>query len=212
MNKEYKRNRTGAESMNRGSEHRRGGRGTGGRGTGGRGMGGRGTGGRGTGGRGTGVRQKRVLNREELELILLSLVGQKAQHGYELIRSIKILTEGVYAPSPGMVYPTLRALEEKKFSISTEADNGRNTFGITEQGREHLAGQAELLADIEQRLRDLPNNTAQQIAPIERAMANLEMVLDHAVDGAEQSRIYDIVSIIDQAASKIERPPEDNEK
>ncbi len=65
---------------------------------------GEGAGRRGRGGRG------RMFASGELRLVVLALVGEQPRHGYELIKAIEELAGGVYAPSPGVVYPTLNLL------------------------------------------------------------------------------------------------------
>ena len=48
----------------------------------------------------------------ELRLVLLKLIADEPRHGYQLIKAIEELTEGDYAPSPGVVYPTLTMLDD----------------------------------------------------------------------------------------------------
>ena len=48
----------------------------------------------------------------ELRLVLLKLIADEPRHGYELIKAIEEMTGGEYAPSPGIVYPTLTMLED----------------------------------------------------------------------------------------------------
>src|SRR3954468_7189256 len=59
-------------------------------------------------GRGRGRRP--VVESGELRLVLLKLIADEPRHGYDLIRAIEELTGGEYAPSPGVVYPTLTLL------------------------------------------------------------------------------------------------------
>ncbi|RZJ32272.1 MAG: PadR family transcriptional regulator, partial [Brevundimonas sp.] len=75
----------------------------------GRGWPGGGFGGRG-GHRGGG---KRLLARGDLRWLILSLIAEDGPaHGYELIKAIETRMGGAYAPSPGVIYPTLTLLEE----------------------------------------------------------------------------------------------------
>ena len=50
---------------------------------------------------------RRMFDGGELRLVLLKLIADEPRHGYDLIREIEELTGGAYAPSPGVVYPTL---------------------------------------------------------------------------------------------------------
>ncbi len=65
----------------------------------------------GGGGRGRGGR-RRMFDAGELRLVLLKLIADQPRHGYDLIRAIEELTHGAYAPSPGVVYPTLTMLQD----------------------------------------------------------------------------------------------------
>ena len=62
------------------------------------------------GGRGGG--RRRMFESGELRLVLLKLIADEPRHGYDLIRAIEELTGGEYAPSPGVVYPTLTMLQD----------------------------------------------------------------------------------------------------
>src|SRR5438128_1260199 len=65
-------------------------------------------GGWGPGGRHGGRGGRRGMFRPgELRLVLLKLIADQPRHGYDLIQSIEEMTGGEYAPSPGVVYPTL---------------------------------------------------------------------------------------------------------
>ena len=55
--------------------------------------------------------RRRMFDSGELRLVLLKLIADQPRHGYDLIRAIEELTNGAYAPSPGVVYPTLTMLQ-----------------------------------------------------------------------------------------------------
>ena len=139
--------------------------------------------------------------RSELRLLFLSLMTSEPCHGYELIRAIKARSAGAYAPSPGIVYPTLAELNDSKLIAEAEGESGRKVFAITADGQAEVAGKADELEQLNMRLAALATQEAEQNAPIRRALANLEMVLVNA--NAEQT--HDVVALIDDAAQKIER-------
>ena len=56
--------------------------------------------------------RRRMFESGELRLVLLKLIADEPRHGYQLIKAIEELTEGDYAPSPGVVYPTLTMLDD----------------------------------------------------------------------------------------------------
>ncbi len=69
------------------------------------------------------------------QLLILQLLSEKPSYGYELIKSIEERLSGGYAPSPGVVYPTLTLLEERGFAKVVEpSEGGRKTYAITDAG------------------------------------------------------------------------------
>lgn len=90
----------------------------------------------GRGGRGG----SRVFGHGGLRFVLLQLIADKPAHGYELIKAIEDRLGGSYAPSPGVVYPTLTLLEEMGYlSVETADTGGRKRYSITASGRDFLA-------------------------------------------------------------------------
>ena len=112
--------------------HGRGGRG--GHGFGRPGFGRRGEGGPGDerGGR------RRMFESGELRLVILLLIEAEPRHGYDLIREIETRTGGAYAPSPGVVYPTLALLEDVGHAEARAAEGAKKLFAITPSGVAHL--------------------------------------------------------------------------
>ena len=86
---------------------------------------------------GRGGRRRRVFDSGELRLILLKLIADQPRHGYELIRAIEELSGGFYAPSPGVIYPSLTYLEEIGHA-EVEAEGNRKLYRITDAGKQHL--------------------------------------------------------------------------
>ncbi len=96
--------------------------------------------GRGGGRRG---RRGRMFESGELRLVLLKLVADEPRHGYDLIRAIEDLTGGEYAPSPGVVYPTLTLLQDMGLIDEAESEGSRKPFQVTDEGREHLEDRSD---------------------------------------------------------------------
>jgi DNA-binding PadR family transcriptional regulator len=94
----------------------------------------------GLGGRGFGMARK--LTSVDLQLLILALLADKPQHGYEIIKLLDERTKGFYVPSPGMVYPALTYLEEIGHA-TVEAAGTRKLYHITDAGREHLEANRE---------------------------------------------------------------------
>ncbi len=58
---------------------------------------------------------------------------------------------GVYAPSPGTIYPRLARLEEEGL-VTHDEENGRKVYRITEAGREELRSRGDELDELEEEL------------------------------------------------------------
>ena len=100
----------------------------------GRGFGWRGGGGMGGG---DGMRVGRMLAQGDLKLIALALIEQQPRHGYDIIKALEERTAGFYAPSPGVVYPTLTYLEEVGH-VTSQPEGAKKLYAITEAGRAWL--------------------------------------------------------------------------
>jgi DNA-binding PadR family transcriptional regulator len=83
------------------------------------------------------VRAGRMLAQGDLRLIALALIAEQPRHGYEIIKVLEDKTEGWYAPSPGVVYPTLTYLEEAGY-VTVQADGAKRLYTITAEGRAYL--------------------------------------------------------------------------
>ena len=151
--------------------------------------------------------RRRVFDGAELRLVLLKLVEDQPRHGYELIKAIEALSGGVYAPSPGMVYPTLTLIADEGL-VDEVPEGARKRFAITDAGRKVLADAAETVAGAMERLETLAKMSERtDSAPVRRAMRNLHMALHTrlAQEGSDREAQLQIAAILDEAASKVER-------
>jgi len=92
-----------------------------------------------------------VFRHGRLRLYLLRLLDEEPRHGYEVIRLLRDRFMGVYAPSPGTIYPRLARLEEEGL-VTHDEENGRKVYRITEAGREELRKRGDELNELEQEL------------------------------------------------------------
>src|ERR1700741_1975696 len=76
------------------------------------------------------MRAGRMLAQGDLRLLALALIAEQPRHGYEIIKVLEDKTEGWYAPSPGIVYPTLTYLEEAGY-VTAQADGAKRLYNIT---------------------------------------------------------------------------------
>ena len=87
----------------------------------------------------------RMLASGDLRLVALFFIEQQPRHGYDLIKAVEERSNGVYSPSPGIVYPALTYLEEAGY-VTSAADGNKKLYTITEEGRTHLSENREAVA------------------------------------------------------------------
>ncbi len=161
----------------------------------------------GGGPRGRGER-RRMFDGGELRLVLLKLIGDQPRHGYDLIREIEALSGGAYAPSPGVVYPTMTLLLDMGLAEEQASEGPRKLLAITEADRTHLAERVDEVSVAIGRLTALAKvNERTEAGPVRRAMGNLKQALHDCLsrEGTTRETQLEVARILDEAVSKIER-------
>ncbi len=148
-------------------------------------------------------RLARFLEHGDLKMLILHLINEKPRHGYEIIKAIEDLAGGAYAPSPGVVYPTLTLLEELG-QVSSTTEGTRKSFAITEAGAAALAANQEAVNMVLARIAAAQPREA--AAPVIRAMENVKTALRLKLgrDSAPAELSRKIADVLDAAARQIE--------
>jgi DNA-binding PadR family transcriptional regulator len=159
------------------------------------------------GGRRGGRGRSRLFGPGELRLVLLHLIAESPRHGYELIKAMEELTGGNYAPSPGVVYPTLSLMTDEGVAAEQAGEGSRRSFAATEAGRKELSERAEEVAGLLDRLKGVAESEPRSAPPIGRAVANLMAALrGRAMAGDfDKELTHQIAEVLDEAARRIER-------
>ncbi len=147
-------------------------------------------------------RLARFLEHGDLKMLVLHLISEKPRHGYEIIKAIEDLAGGAYAPSPGVVYPTLTLLEELG-QVTAATEGSRKSYAITPAGTEVLAAEQNTVKAI--LLRIAAAQPREAAAPVIRAMENIKTALRLKLGREttpEQNR--KIADVLDLAARQIE--------
>jgi DNA-binding PadR family transcriptional regulator len=103
-----------------------------------------------------------VFRHGRLRLYLLKLLDESPRHGYEVIRLLQDRFMGVYAPSPGTIYPRLARLEEEGLVTHDEAD-GRKVYHITDKGRAELHARHGDLTELEEEITASVRDIAREV-------------------------------------------------
>jgi len=73
------------------------------------------------------------IRRAFLKYIVLKIIKDKPTHGYEIIKTVELRSNGRWTPSAGSIYPILEGLESKGFIQSEEIER-RKVYAITPKG------------------------------------------------------------------------------
>jgi len=147
----------------------------------------------------------------DLKYVILDMIKDKPRYGYEIIRALEERSHGFYAPSPGVVYPTLQMLEEMGYIKGTEQD-GKKTYGITKEGLQFLTERQASTDEIRSHLRHHwnPENVA-EIGAIWAELSKFHSLFGprlHRIDAVRMRRIRETIS---RAYSEVEKIVEEKE-
>jgi len=127
---------------------------------------------------GFGGDRERLFDSGELRLVILQLVAEKPSYGYEIIKAIEERLSGGYAPSPGVVYPTLTLLEEEGYATVSSTEGNKKLYTVTELGTELLKTNEPTLKAIFGRMEQAGKAFGRGRSPqIMRAIMNLKFAL-----------------------------------
>lgn len=110
---------------------------------------------------GEGKRRGRMLDQGMLRFVVLKRLAEQPRHGYDLMKLLQEQSQGVYIPSPGMIYPMLSLLEDQGY-VSTTVEGNKRLYALTEQGRHLLQQNLSLAVAIEERLATLGNDAVER--------------------------------------------------
>ena len=165
------------------------------------------------------MRARRMLAQGDLRLIALALIAEQPRHGYEIIKLMEEKTAGWYAPSPGMVYPTLTYLEEAGH-VTAQTEGAKKLYTITPEGRAYLEENRAFVDAVLERLgaigeraahmrrRDDEERNARDDDSLPRSVRGAFQDLSEAVrdllkhDREAKARVIDV---IDRATSELRK-------
>src|SRR5580700_1019160 len=156
---------------------------------------------------GGGGGRERHFDNGELRFVILQLIADKPSYGYEIIKAIEERLSGAYAPSPGVVYPTLTMLEEEGYATVSSTEGNKKLYEATQRGLEYLKENKVTLKAIFGRMEEAGKAFGRGRSPqIMRAIMNLRYALKIRTERSNLSpeQVRKIAEAIDAAARVID--------
>jgi DNA-binding PadR family transcriptional regulator len=151
--------------------------------------------------------RERLFDNGHLRILILQLIADKPNYGYEIIKAIEEKLAGGYAPSPGVVYPTLTLLEEEGFATVASTDGSKKMYAATEEGKAYLKENQVTLKAIFGRIEHAGKVFGRGRSPqVQRAIMNLKFALKMRMSRGDlnAAQLGKIAEIIDGAARAID--------
>jgi len=143
--------------------------------------------------------ERKAIARRAFRLMVLKVLENDKMNGYEVIRTMESLFGGNYAPSPGLVYPTLRVLE-KEGLVSSEKIGGSRYYWLTDAGKKLLADRKEEIEGLLERMKELKCGKHSELKKtIERLLRTIYVYLPEMGEAKEAQ----VVEILEGVRNKI---------
>lgn len=156
---------------------------------------------------GGGGGRERLFEGGDLKLVILKLIAEKPSYGYELIKTMEERLSGGYAPSPGVVYPTLTLLEEEGLTTVATSEAGKKVYTVTDAGKAELAANQRRLGEIFDRIEHAGRGFQRGRSPeIMRAFMSLRSAVQARVsrEGLTPEQMAKMAEAIEAAARAID--------
>lgn len=150
--------------------------------------------------------RERMFDAGDLKLVILKLLSEQPSYGYQLIKTMEERLAGGYAPSPGVIYPTLTMLEEEGLATSA-TENNKKVFSVTPEGTAYLEENKRRVEALFERLEEAGKGFERGRSPeIMKAFHNLRTAVVARVsrESVTAEQIRKISEAINAAAKAID--------
>lgn len=136
-----------------------------------------------------------------IKFILLGLIAERPQHGYELIKELEKRRGNFRRLSPGSVYPTLQMLEEGGYLTSEELED-KKVYTITESGQ-------TLLREHQEQAGDNPSHThsdveqSMELIELRRSLTTLNAAVTQLAQNGNPEQVKQASDRLDQVKREI---------
>lgn len=143
-----------------------------------------------------------------LRLVVLALIAEQPRHGYEIIKEIEERTGGAYAPSAGVIYPTLTLLEETGLIEVASSEGNKKLYAATDAGRATVEENRAAIDAVLARFAEAGSDRRPERDPrLIRAVENMRLALRLKTQSATLTpeQIDALAELLDETARKIEQ-------
>ncbi|MGP8124708.1 MAG: PadR family transcriptional regulator [Nitrososphaerales archaeon] len=145
------------------------------------------------------MRHHRWMQRGDARVIVLKVLNKRPMHGYEVIKEIAEMFGGMYAPSAGMVYPTLQWLEDESLVNSSQEEGGKKIYRINDAGRKFLAKGQQTLERLSAFQREMPEGKLEMM----RAGRKLFRTAMTSFPDVSEKKAKEATKILNEAQAKL---------
>jgi DNA-binding PadR family transcriptional regulator len=146
----------------------------------------------------------RMFGKGDFKYVVLDLLREQPSYGYEIIRRLEERFHGHYAPSAGIVYPTLQMLEDLGY-VTGQQQDGKKVYTITEQGRGFLEEQQQQVNDTHERMSAWWSHEGrEELRAMVDELRELGHALRHRAHGLNGAQVHRIHEVVSRAVSEIE--------
>jgi len=119
-------------------------------------------------------------------------------HGYEIMKSVGEEFGGLYHPSSGAIYPTMKTLEDEGYVTGKEKD-GKRIYTTTSKGIEYMKeGEDKVKGILEKR-----RGFLEERKPLNRELRNLSSLILTNYRDLDKAHADEIALILKDARRKI---------
>jgi|WetSurMetagenome_2_1015567.scaffolds.fasta_scaffold47276_3 DNA-binding PadR family transcriptional regulator len=153
--------------------------------------------------------RERMFDAGDVKLVVLKLLSEQPSYGYQLIKTMEQRLAGGYAPSPGVIYPTLTMLEEEGLA-TVSSEGSKKVYSVTPDGMHYLQTNGERVKVLFERLEEAGRGFQRGRSPeLVKAFKNLHgAVMARMLRGnATPEQISKIAEAMNTAAKTIDDLP-----
>jgi DNA-binding PadR family transcriptional regulator len=151
--------------------------------------------------------RERLFDSGDVRFVVLKLLAEQPSYGYQLIKTMEERLAGAYAPSAGVIYPTLTMLEEEGLASVATSEANRKVYSVTPQGLEYLAANKDRVDELFERLEETGRGFRHGRSPeLMKAMHNLRGAIMARVfrGNATPEQVRKITEALNAAAKAID--------